>query len=122
MPRACPVEAHVFFACGTHKSLESTVVRLLRNVKQLAERNTHSLRSRRLCVLCVFLGPIEHTQFSDLLSVPHQSNEKAEDAETPRTQRLDLHFASFISLSACRQISRACSTAQGRGSIGFVHR
>jgi hypothetical protein len=66
----------------------------------------HSLRSRRLCVLCVFLGPIEHTQFSDLLSVPNQSNENAEDAETPRTQRLDLHFASFISLSACRQISR----------------
>jgi len=29
-----------------------------------------------LCVLCVFLGPIDHTQFSDLLSVPNQSKEK----------------------------------------------
>jgi len=30
-----------------------------------------------------------------LLSVPNQSNENAEDAETPKTQRLDLHFHKF---------------------------
>jgi hypothetical protein len=44
--------------------------------------------SAPLVVLCVFLGPIEHTQFSDLLSVPNQSNENADDAENAEdTQR-----------------------------------
>src|SRR4030095_4548898 len=40
----------------------------------------------------LFPGPHSTHQFSDLLSVPNQSNQNAEDAETPRTQRLDLHY------------------------------
>jgi len=76
------------------------------------------MRSRRLCVLCVFLGPIEHTQFSDLLSVPNQSNENAEDAETPRTQRLELHFASFISLPASSSDKQGCYAVD---IPGFTH-
>jgi hypothetical protein len=48
-----------------------------------------SLRSRRLRVRCVFVGLIRHTQQIRELSVFNGAKENAEDAETPRTQRLD---------------------------------
>jgi len=57
-----------------------------------------SLRSRRLCVLCVFVGLIRHTQQIRGLSVFNGAKENAEDAER-RAERRELVFLSASCLS-----------------------
>jgi hypothetical protein len=58
-----------------------------------------SLRSRRLCVLCVFVGLIRHAQQIRELSVFNGAKENAEDAETPRTQRVGVSLGQLLYVS-----------------------
>ena len=55
-----------------------------------------SQRSRRLCVLCVFVGLIRHTQQIRELSVFNGAKENAEDAETPGTQRVGVSLGLWL--------------------------
>jgi hypothetical protein len=68
------------------------------NEMKLAKMEINSLRSRRLCVLCVFVGLITHDQQVRELSMCNEAKENAEDAETPRTLRAH-HAASFNDLN-----------------------
>ena len=56
------------------------------NRNETCEMEIKSLRSRRLCVLCVFVGLIRHTQQIRELSVFNGAKENAEDAETQRVE------------------------------------
>src|SRR4030095_2383032 len=58
-----------------------------RQRSETCEMELKSLRSRRLCGLCVFVGLVRHTQQIRELSVFNGAKKNAEDAETPRTQR-----------------------------------
>jgi hypothetical protein len=58
------------------------------NEMKLAKMEIKALRSRRLGVLCVFVGLIRHTQQIRELSVFNGAKENAEDAETLRTRRV----------------------------------
>ena len=63
---------------------------------KLVKMEIKSLRSRRLCVLGVFVGLIRHTQQIRELSVFNGAKENAEDAETPRTQRVGVSLGLFL--------------------------
>src|SRR4030095_16705462 len=74
--------------------------RLLRNLSNWL-RETPTLCVHGVSASAFFLGPIEHSQVSDLLSVPNQSNENAEDAEV--TQRLGDSLGSLLKFLRSRR-------------------